>query len=76
MPVVRAEANNEQLARSHFLNWNLVFAAQIRTHSLCRLQLMDGGARFSDFELLRCLHLRCSGGGVCLNSPELMRYRN
>ncbi|EBQ4102543.1 host cell division inhibitor Icd-like protein [Salmonella enterica] len=45
--VLRAEANNEQQARSHFLNWNLVFAAQIRTKAPCRLQLMDGGDRFS-----------------------------
>ncbi|EEI1439954.1 ash family protein [Salmonella enterica] len=45
--VLRAEANNEQQARSHFLNWNLVFAAQIRTKAPCRLQLMDGADRFS-----------------------------
>ncbi|SUG74655.1 Uncharacterised protein [Salmonella enterica subsp. enterica] len=44
---LRAEANNEQQARSHFLNWNLVFAAQIRTKAPCRLQLMDGADRFS-----------------------------
>jgi len=45
--VLRAEANTEQQARSHFLNWNLVFAAQIRTKAPCRLQLMDGGDYFS-----------------------------
>ncbi|HEM7418484.1 TPA: host cell division inhibitor Icd-like protein [Citrobacter youngae] len=45
--VLRAEANNEQQARSHFLNWNLVFAAQIRTKAPCRLQLMEGGDHFS-----------------------------
>lgn len=45
--VLRAEANTEQQARSHFLNWNLVFAAQIRTKSPCRLQLIDGGEHFS-----------------------------
>nr|WP_288887126.1 host cell division inhibitor Icd-like protein [uncultured Citrobacter sp.] len=45
--VLRAEANNEQQARSYFLNWNLVFAAQIRTKAPCRLQLIDGGDYFS-----------------------------
>lgn len=45
--VLRAEANTEQQARSHFLNWYLVFAAQIRTKAPCRLQLMDGGDYFS-----------------------------
>jgi hypothetical protein len=45
--VLRAEANTEQQARSHFLKWNLVFAAQIRTKAPCRLQLMDGGDHFS-----------------------------
>ncbi|EAY5145294.1 host cell division inhibitor Icd-like protein [Salmonella enterica subsp. salamae] len=45
--VLRVEANTEKQARSHFLNWNLVFAAQIRTKAPCRLQLMDGGDRFS-----------------------------
>ncbi|ECH0886466.1 host cell division inhibitor Icd-like protein [Salmonella enterica] len=48
MPVVlRVEANTEQQACSHFLNWNLVFAAQIRTKAPYRLQLMDGADRFS-----------------------------
>ncbi|ECC6874832.1 host cell division inhibitor Icd-like protein [Salmonella enterica] len=45
--VLRVEANTEQQARSHFLNWNLVFAAQIRTKAPCRLQLMDGGDHFT-----------------------------
>ncbi|EDR2617777.1 host cell division inhibitor Icd-like protein [Salmonella enterica subsp. enterica] len=45
--ILRTEANNEQQARSHFLNWNLVFAAQIRTKAPYRLQLMDGADRFS-----------------------------
>ncbi|HGP1814113.1 TPA: host cell division inhibitor Icd-like protein [Salmonella enterica] len=45
--VLRAEANNEQQARAHFLNWNLVFAAQIRTKAPCRRQLFDSGDRFS-----------------------------
>lgn len=44
--VLRAEANNEQQARSHFPNWNLVFAAQIRTKAPCRLQLFDAGDHF------------------------------
>ena len=45
--VLRAEANTEQQARSHFLNWDLVFAAQIRTKAPCRLQLTDGDDHFS-----------------------------
>ncbi|EOX8474182.1 host cell division inhibitor Icd-like protein [Salmonella enterica subsp. arizonae] len=45
--VLRVEANTEQQARSHFLNWNLVFAAQIRTKAPCRRQLFDAGDRFS-----------------------------
>ncbi|MGU7276060.1 host cell division inhibitor Icd-like protein [Salmonella enterica subsp. enterica serovar Morehead] len=45
--VLRVEANTEQQARSHFLNWNLVFAAQIRTKAPCRLQLIDGGDYFT-----------------------------
>ncbi|EAA7931790.1 host cell division inhibitor Icd-like protein [Salmonella enterica subsp. enterica] len=45
--VLRVEANTEQQARSHFLNWNLVFAAQIRTKAPRRLQLMDGGDLFT-----------------------------
>lgn len=45
--VLRAEANTEQQARSHFLNWKLVFAAQIRTKAPCRLQLFDGGDHFA-----------------------------
>lgn len=45
--VLRAEANTEQQARSHFLNWDLVFAAQIRTRAPCRLQLTDGDDHFS-----------------------------
>lgn len=45
--VLRVEANTEQQARSHFLNWNLVFAAQIRTKAPCRLQLVDGGDHFT-----------------------------
>ncbi|ENO7811038.1 host cell division inhibitor Icd-like protein [Salmonella enterica] len=45
--VLRVEANTEQQARSHFLNWNLVFAAQIRTKAPCRLQLMDGSDHFT-----------------------------
>nr|DAM78906.1 MAG TPA: hypothetical protein [Caudoviricetes sp.] len=45
--VLRAEANNEQQARSHFLNLSLVFAAQSRTKAPCRLQLMEGGDHFS-----------------------------
>ncbi|EAW1341146.1 host cell division inhibitor Icd-like protein, partial [Salmonella enterica subsp. enterica serovar Give] len=45
--VLRVEANTEQQACSHFLNWNLVFAAQIRTKAPYRLQLMDGADRFS-----------------------------
>ncbi|EDQ6556274.1 host cell division inhibitor Icd-like protein [Salmonella enterica subsp. enterica] len=45
--VLRVEANTEQQARSHFLNWNLVFAAQIRTKAPYRLQLMDGGDHFT-----------------------------
>lgn len=45
--VLRAEANTEQQARSHFLNWKLVFAAQIRTKAPCRLQLFDGGDHFT-----------------------------
>ena len=45
--VLRVEAYTELQARSHFLNWNLVFAAQIRTQAPCRLQLMDGGNHFT-----------------------------
>ncbi|EAM2835757.1 host cell division inhibitor Icd-like protein [Salmonella enterica] len=45
--VLRVEANTEQQACSHFLNWNLVFAAQIRTKAPYRLQLMDGADCFS-----------------------------
>lgn len=45
--VLRVEANTEQQACSHFLNWNLVFAAQIRTKAPYRLQLMDGGDHFT-----------------------------
>lgn len=45
--VLLVEANTEQQARSHFLSWNLVFAAQIRTKAPCRLQLIDGGDYFS-----------------------------
>ncbi|HEI8999793.1 host cell division inhibitor Icd-like protein [Citrobacter koseri] len=45
--VLRAEANTEQQARLHFLNWDLVFAAQIRTRAPCRLQLTDGDDHFS-----------------------------
>ncbi|EAV3941183.1 TPA: host cell division inhibitor Icd-like protein [Salmonella enterica] len=45
--VLRVEANTEQRARSHFLNWNLIFAAQIRTKAPYRLQLMDGGDHFT-----------------------------
>lgn len=45
--ILRTEANNEQQARSHFLHWNLVFAAKIRTKASCRLQLMDGGDHFT-----------------------------
>ncbi|OIN38332.1 hypothetical protein AO411_2025730 [Salmonella enterica subsp. enterica serovar Sarajane] len=45
--ILRTEANNEQQARSHFLHWNLVFAAQIRTKAPYRLQLMGGGDHFT-----------------------------
>lgn len=72
--VLRAEANNEQQARSHFPGWNLVFAAQIRTKAPCRLQLMEGGDHFSRiFEQRFDACIWCSGGGACLNSPKRMR---
>ncbi|MFJ5982372.1 host cell division inhibitor Icd-like protein [Enterobacter cancerogenus] len=58
--VLRAEANTEQQARSHFLNWNLVFAAQIRTKAPCRLQLFDGGDHFS--WLYEQRHDTCTSG--------------
>lgn len=45
--VLRAEANTEHQARAHFLNWKLVFAAQIRTQAPCRLQLFDGDNYFA-----------------------------
>jgi hypothetical protein len=58
--VLRAEANTEQQARSHFLNWNLVFAAQIRTKAPCRLQLFDGGDHLS--WLYEQRHDTCTSG--------------